>query len=155
VTRVIQWRALLRTASERFLAARMKATAIRESTQWRNIARDVIKTLAGFSTGHSCYEALSVWMECVFEQLKNISRFDDLSRIHYIDKITYLCDNAQIMSNHQYGGTFLTLQLSHQVQNLGFNGHIERSRRFVCNQKIRAAHHSHADHDTLTQTSGK
>ena len=59
------------------------------------------------------------------------------------------------MSDEDDGGFLLLTELLHQLKDLRFNGHVQRRGGFIRDHHLRAAHHGHADHDSLAQTAGQ
>ena len=59
------------------------------------------------------------------------------------------------MGDQQDTGTVLLLELFHQVQDLGLDGHVQGGGGLVGDQELRVVAESHGDHDTLAHTAGQ
>ena len=76
----------------------------------------------------------------------------DLTQIHHVHHVAQLGNDAQIVRDHQNGRIEFLLELTHQVQDLRFNGHIQRRGGLVRDQQPWIADHGHGDHNALTKT---
>ena len=74
---------------------------------------------------------------------------DDLAGIHHRDLVADLGDDAEIVGDQDDRGTARRFQLAHQLQDLGLQGDVERSRRLVGDEEARVAGQRHRDHDAL------
>ena len=59
------------------------------------------------------------------------------------------------MGDEDDGSALLLAELLHQLKNLRFNGHVQRRGGLIGDHHLRAAHHGHADHNSLTQAAGQ
>jgi hypothetical protein len=74
---------------------------------------------------------------------------DHVTGIHDSHVLTCLGDNPEIMGNQYDRGADLLLEVTHEPENLGLGGHIERCGGFVGYEQGRSAGHGHGDHDSL------
>ena len=80
---------------------------------------------------------------------------DDLPRIHHGDLVGDLGHDAEIVSDQDDRHVELALQPRDQVEDLGLNGDVERSRRLVCDQQLRLVGERHRDHRALAHAAGE
>ena len=80
---------------------------------------------------------------------------NDLTGIYYGYLIAYLCDDPQVVGDHDHGGAELLSQLLHGLQYLGLDGHIQSRGGLVGNQKLRVAGQGHGDDHTLLHSAGE
>ena len=89
------------------------------------------------------------------KQLKGLSLLHHLARIHNIHIITDFRHHTHIVGDQDNRSPLLLTELLHQLKDLRFNGHVQSRCRFIRDHHLRAAHHSHADHNSLAQTAGQ
>ena len=77
--------------------------------------------------------------------------FDDPPGIHDHDLVAQLGDDAEIVGDEQDGQAEVALQRSQQVEDLRLNGDVERGRRFIGDEQLRAADEGHGNHHPLAQ----
>ena len=73
----------------------------------------------------------------------------DLAVAHHDHVIRDFADHGQIVGNEQHRHPPSLLHLGDQIENLLLNGHVERRRRFVCDQQLRLACDRHRNHHAL------
>ena len=93
-------------------------------------------------------------MRSVVEQFKGLSLLHHPPRIHDIYIVADFRHHTHVVSDEDDGGFLLLTELLHQLKDLRFNGHVQRRGGFIRDHHLRAAHHGHADHDSLAQTAG-
>lgn len=76
--------------------------------------------------------------------------FRNAAQVHHRDAVGDVSDDREIVGDEQIGKAMSTLQVLHQVDDLGLHGHIERRDRFVGDDKSRVDGNSASDPDTLT-----
>ena len=74
----------------------------------------------------------------------------DLTRVHDRHFIRLLRHHTQVMSDEQEGHPQPLLQLLHQLQDLGLDGHVQSGGRFIRYQDTRITRQGHGDHHPLT-----
>ena len=125
------------------------------------IIRDVYKrqdqSLVGLCihTRHGTQKSHGIWMCRFIENIINRPLLYDLTCIHNGYFITDISHNAQVMGDENDTHLGFLLQILHQLQDLCLDGHIQSRSRLICDQQIRAAYHSCADHNPLTQTAAQ
>ena len=85
----------------------------------------------------------------VLKNIVNRRLFHDHAAVHNLHAVTQLCNNPQIMRDKDNTGAIITAQCPHLLQDLILDRYIQRSGRFVRNQKIRTVRQGHSDHDPL------
>ena len=77
------------------------------------------------------------------------------ARVHHGHGVAELGHHTQVVGDEHDGGVELLLQLAHQFQNLGLDGHIQGGGGFVGQQQFRLSHQGHGNDDALLHTAGK
>ena len=83
------------------------------------------------------------------EQAAGIAAFHKLAMAHDKHPVGDLPHNAEIMRDEQHGQALGTFQVGQKVENLRLDGDVERRRRFVGDQHIRAVGKRHRNHHPL------
>jgi hypothetical protein len=83
------------------------------------------------------------------QDLRDGAAFHDATGIHDVDEVGNLGHERQVVGYEQDGHVELGLQGSHQFQDLGLNGDIERGGRLVRNQQLGATGQGHCQHGAL------
>jgi len=86
------------------------------------------------------------------EQVVGRRRLDDLARVHDRDPVAELDEQREVVRDEQDGEPELALQLLDLLQDLALDDHVERSRRLVHDDQLRAQRERHRDHDALAHT---
>ena len=94
-------------------------------------------------------------MHRVIEQFVYRRVFHDLSRVHHIDQVADLCDHPHVVGNDQNTHALFQAETADQLQDLGFDRHIQRGGRLICDQKLWLADHGHGDHHPLAKAAGE
>ena len=89
------------------------------------------------------------------KQLKGLCLLHDLARIHDIHIVADFRHHTHVVGDEDDRGSLVLTEFLHQLQDLCFNGHVQRRGRLVGDHHLRAAHHSHADHNSLAQIAGQ
>ena len=72
-----------------------------------------------------------------------------LPGIHDHHLVGDFCDDAEIVRDQDHRHAAFRLKLANERDDLRLNGHIERCRRFVRNEKLRLVGQGHGDHHAL------
>ena len=94
-------------------------------------------------------------MQRITEQLIRWRNLNDASIVNDADPVRKVTDNGQVMGNEHIGQTALTLELVHQVQNLGTNRDIKCRNRLIGDDELRVHDHGPRNADTLTLAAGE
>ena len=89
------------------------------------------------------------------ENLIDGSLFYDLSGVHNDNPVAHRSDNAEVVGNHNNGGSFFLRQLFQKLQNLCLYGHIQCGCRLICDNQLRITRQSRRNDDSLPHTAGK
>ena len=105
--------------------------------------------------GDRADEALGVRMHRVVEQRVDVGFLHHLTGVHDRDPIGHLGHDAQIVGDEDDRGAGRFLQVSHEIEDLGLDRHVEGSGRLVGDQELRLTGQRHGDHDPLGHASGQ
>ena len=94
-------------------------------------------------------------MQGVFIYLTQRTIFHDLTGIDDGNTVAVLCNDTEIMRDEQHGGIVFLFQATDHFEHLRLNGHIQRGRRLVRDQKLRVTCKRNGDDDTLLHTTGE
>ena len=83
------------------------------------------------------------------EQLIDGRMLRDPARVHHEHVVAELGDDAQVVRDEQHRHAVLVLQPAQELEDLRLHGDVERRRRLVGDQELRAARDRHRDHDAL------
>ena len=75
--------------------------------------------------------------------------FHNLTVFHHAHSVRNLTNDCQIVGNEKQAHLLALFQVCQQIKNLSLNGHIQRGRRFICDQQFRIVGQRHGDHHTL------
>ena len=127
----------------RSAGVRRIGTARREGTARRQIGRIGHKARYGFQPR---FPVPDIWQGVkqrfrirMSGPIKNVlqrSLLHDSSRVHHRHLIACLRNDSQIMGNQDHGSTVLFLEIVHEIQYLGLDGHIQGGSGLICNQKL-------------------
>ena len=87
---------------------------------------------------HGVEQAFRVWVACMQEQLLCRATLDDLALLHDGDFIAQVVDHGQIMADEQVGHAKALLQIEHQIEHLGLNGHVQRTHGLIGHDELGA-----------------
>ncbi len=160
VFKLEQRRHCLPAAFKSLLAARREQTAPRRIDEPRNHAGDLRKGLLAvleFSTwsGDGTYQPAGIGVGRGVENGIHPGLFHHFSGIHNRHLIAHLRHHPEIMGDHHDAHADLFLEVEHEVQNLGLNGHIQGCGRLVRDEQFWSAGHGHGDHDPLPHPAGE
>ena len=91
----------------------------------------------------------------VVKHLRDGATLYDLTGIHDSHPVADLGHDAQVVGNQQQGGTELFLQLVHQFQHLGLDGHVQGGGGLVRQNQLRRAGDAHGDDHPLLHAAGE
>src|SRR5690554_2187960 len=80
---------------------------------------------------------------------------DNLAHVHHAYVVAHSADYSEIVSDHDDSHLELLLQLDHEIEDLGLDGHVERGGRLIGYQQARVARQRHRDHRTLAHSSAQ
>ena len=83
------------------------------------------------------------------EQRARRRLLDDLARVHHRDVVGAAGDDAEVVGDEHHRHEALALLRLQQVEDLGLHGHVERGRRLVGEEQLRAAGERDRDHHAL------
>ena len=89
------------------------------------------------------------------EQGRGIRAFHKLSLTHDKHAVGDLPDNAEVMRDEQHRQAFGALQIGQKVEDLGFDGDVERRCRLVGDQHVGIVGKRHGDHHPLALAAGQ
>ena len=105
--------------------------------------------------GNGTKQALGVLVTGIVENLIHRAPLADPAGVHDNDLVAHIGDHAQVVGNHDDGHAHFLLQVLHQLQNLGLNGHVQSGGGFIGNQDVRLTGQRHGDHHPLAHAAGK
>ena len=91
----------------------------------------------------------------IVEDLVSSALLADGAGVHNDDLVTHLGHNAQVMGDHDNCHAQFLLQLLHELQDLGLDGHVQSGGGLIGNQNIGLAGQGHGDHNSLAHAAGK
>ena len=71
------------------------------------------------------------------EEIVDRRGLDHLARIHHIDAVAELRDDAEVMGDDEDAAVVVAAELAHQMHDLGFHGDVESRRRLVGDEEAR------------------
>ncbi len=101
------------------------------------------------------HQTMSIGMARVVKQLEHVGLLHRPARIHHNYLVTQLRHHPEIVGDEDDGHAGLGLQLLHQLQDLGLDGHIQRRGRLVADEQRRLAGERHGDHHPLAHAAGE
>ena len=91
----------------------------------------------------------------VLEHVPDGAPLHDAAHIHDGHVVGQLAHHAHVVGDEHDGGVVLPLELLHQLEDLGLDGHVQSGGRLVCDEHLGVAAHGHGDHGPLTHTAGE
>ena len=110
---------------------------------------------AVFDVGQGVEQALGIGMQGVVEHILQGAVLHDLACVHHRHRVAHLRHNAQIVGDHDHGGVVLFLELAHQLQHLGLDGHIQGGGGLVGDEELGVAGQGDGDHHPLLHAPGE
>ena len=89
------------------------------------------------------------------ENLIDGSLFYDLAGVHNGNPVAHRSNNAEIVGNHDNGGSFFLRQLFQKLQDLCLYGYIQCGCRLICDNELRITRQRRRNDDSLPHTAGK
>ena len=86
------------------------------------------------------------------EDLLGGGGLNDVTGVHNLHAVGHTGHHTHGVGDHHHTGTGFALEVAHQVQNLGLNGHVQSSCRLIGDEKLRVTRERHSDHHSLTHT---
>lgn len=105
--------------------------------------------------GDAFQEGAGVGVAGAIEKMMRGGGFDDAARIHDVDVVADLGDDAEVVGDEDDGGAELFLAVFDEVEDLFLDGDIERGGGFIGDEEVRAGDEGHGDHDALAHAAGK
>ena len=93
-------------------------------------------------------------MARVVEDLLGRATLAVAAGVHDHDLVAHLRHDAQVVGDHDDGHAHLLLELLHELEDLGLDGHVKGRGGLVGNQDVRLAGKRHGDHDALAHAAG-
>ena len=112
-------------------------------------ARRVSVRAAVVEVGDRAEQPLRVGVPRMVEQLVGARLLHLAARVHHHHPVGVLGDHAHVVGDEDDRGAERVLQLAHQVEDLGLDGHVERRGRLVGDEHLGIARQRHGDHDAL------
>jgi hypothetical protein len=81
--------------------------------------------------------------------------FDQLAEVHDPDRVGHVADDGQVVGDHQVGQAVAGLEILHEIQDLGLDGHVEGGYRLVCHDQLGIESQGPGQADTLALTAGE
>jgi hypothetical protein len=88
-------------------------------------------------------------------KISHVSRFNDPSKVHDGNTVSYACYQAQIVRNEEHRHLKALPKVQDKIYDLGGNCHVESCGRLIGNEKLWPAGHGHGDHNPLTHSSAE
>ena len=126
-----------------------------EHVHGRTLDGDQPLIALGVHAGHGAQQAHGVGVAGLVEDVVYRPLLHDLAGIHDGDLVADLSHHAQVVGDEDNAHVSLLLELLHELQNLGLNGHVQSSGGLVGNQQLGVADEAHGDHDTLAHAAGE
>ena len=105
--------------------------------------------------GHRREERLRVRVLRRRKERFGVVRLDDFAVAHHGDAVGNLRDDPHVVRDEEHGHADLFLELLDERKDLRLYRYVKRRRRFVGNEKLRAAGERHGDHDALAHAPGE
>ena len=132
------------------IAARREAAALEHLPQWRHHARDRRERVATLgAVGQGAQQQPRVGVLRRGEKFGRLGHLDDLACIHQRHAMRHAGDDGEVVRDQQQAHALLFLQGFEQVEDLRLDGHVERGRGLVGDQKVGFGRERHRDHDAL------
>ena len=94
-------------------------------------------------------QRLRIRVARLFEQRARRRLLDDPARVHHGDVVGATGDDAEVVGDQHHRHESLALLLLQQIEDLRLHRDVERGRRLVGEQQLRAAREGNRDHDAL------
>ena len=94
-------------------------------------------------------------MSRIGEDVRHGPRFDDLALLHHDHVVGDAPDDIEIVGDEQHRHADLLLQVLEELQDLRLHGDVERGRRLVGDEEVRAVGERHRDHHALALAAGE
>ncbi len=91
----------------------------------------------------------------VRENLGRRAGLNDPPPVHHHKLLGTLCRQTEVVSDEQQRGSRVSRQRLQMIKNDLLHRHIQRRRRLVRNEELRAGRESHSDENALTHTTGE
>ena len=94
----------------------------------------------------------------MFGRAKNVggfALFDNLTIFHHTDPVGKFAHDVEIVGDEEHRHVDLCFEFAQQFEDLRLNGHIQRSCRFVRDQKLWVIGEGHGDHHALALAAGE
>ena len=99
--------------------------------------------------GDRADESLGIGVQRMGEDSARRGHFNDLTGVHDSHTLGDVCDEAEIVGDHQDGHAHLLLDVPEQFNDLGLDGDIEGGRGLVGDEELGLGGQGHGDHDAL------
>ena len=128
----------------------MELAAGRQLRRVRNRAVDPLQAPGrSLQPGHGLQQSDRVRMLRVRQNVLRRPGFHDPPRVHHVDPVRHVRDEPEVVRDQQDRHAELLLERPEQLHDLRLDRHIQRGRRLVGDQQVRAARKRHRDHRAL------
>lgn len=111
--------------------------------------------LVGVHAGHGAQKAQGVGVAGVVEDVVHRALLHNLARVHNGHLVADLRHHAQVVGDEDDTHLGLLLQVLHQLQDLGLDGHVQGGGGLVGDKQLGMADEAHGDHHPLAHTAGE
>ena len=156
VAEVEERRVLVPATLDHERAARMETAASHGSEGVGHLALDRGEPiLFDVEPGYRAQQADGVRVLRLGEECRHGGALDDAAGVHHHHIVGELGDDTEIVGDENDRGAGFLAQRAHQVEYLRLNGHVERGRGLISDQKLRLARERHRDHHPLPHAARK
>jgi len=106
-------------------------------------------TLRRINLGHRSQQRPGVWMLRRAEHLEHGATLDDAPQVHHCNLVRDVFNDRNVVGDEQVRQAKIALQGLEQVENLGLDRHIQRTRGLVAHQQPRPDRQRAGDGDAL------
>src|SRR3954447_5933165 len=138
----------------RVRAARVEAATGRWLDQIRRCTWDRVELLRVERDGRA-QELARVGMRRIGEDVARRALLDDLARVHDRHPVAGLGHDPEVVRDQEQRRAEALAQVGEDAQDLRLDDHVERGRRLVRDEQLRAQHKGEGDHDPLPHAAGE
>src|SRR5918994_2402341 len=143
-------------AGQKLLTARVVRAPLRDVHRVGHIAGDDLEIVDGPADPRDrLQQRLGVRVLRVVEERDDIGPLDHLAEVHDDDFFGHLGDDTEVVGDQHHRHPGSLLDVSDQIEDLGFSGDIKGCRRLVGDEQLRLAGERHRDHRPLPHAAGE
>ena len=105
--------------------------------------------------GDGAKQAPRVLVLRVIKDLMGGAALADAPAVHDYDVVAHVGNDAEVVRHQNDRHTELLLQILHELEYLGLDGHVKGGGRLVGDENVRLAGQGHGDHDALAHAAGE